>query len=86
MQAFAPNGKQIIGTYEMCPARAEISLNSFGRDTDGTVSFDYAGESEMFWDGMETVTKEGKIVFLDGDGNEWTEDQIELREEVAHAH
>jgi hypothetical protein len=82
MRAYSPTGSPILGSYEMCPARAEILPNSFERDpATGELTYDHAGGSEMFWDAMETVTRNGKVVFLDEDGEEWTEDQIELREE-----
>lgn len=79
MRALSPEGNEILGTYEMCPARAEIS--NFSRNPDGSIAYEYAGDSEMFWDGQETVMKDGKVVFLCSDGKEWTEDQIKLVED-----
>lgn len=82
MKAYAPNGLPILGTYEMCPARAETVHDSFERDpVTGELTYDHEGGSEMFWDAMETQTRAGKVVFLDEDGNEWTEDQLVLRDE-----
>jgi hypothetical protein len=74
--AISPTGAAILGTYEMCPARAEIAC--FYRNEDGSIGYDHEGGSEMFWDAMETVTRDGKTVFLDENGDEWTEDQITL--------
>jgi len=80
VKAYAPNGEPICGTYERITGRADTVEDSFTRKPDGTLDFDHAGYTEVFWDGQETVTNnKGQIIFLDAEGNEWTEDQIELR-------
>jgi len=82
MRAFAPNGSPIMGTLEVVSARAEITDDSFERDKDGNVTFDWLGATTVFWDDQETVIRDDKPVFLAEDGTEWTSDQIVLRDEV----
>jgi len=77
--AYAPNGSPILGTLENLTGRAEIRDGSF-RMEDGALAFDHAGETEVFWDGQETVSRDGKTVFLAADGNEVLEDQIVLED------
>jgi hypothetical protein len=81
MTAKAPNGLRILGTKEIISGRAEISDGSYKRDADGNLTYDYAGETEIFWDEQKTVEQDGKEVFLDEDGGEWTADQITLEED-----
>ena len=81
MKAYAPNGAQIIGTAELTPGTALTMDDSFERDASGSISYDYAGETKMHWDGQETIERNGKVVLIDENGEEWTEDQIELRNE-----
>ena len=79
MQAYAPNGLEILGTYEMCPCRAEIAGDSWRKDAEGKIEFDWAGDTEMFYDGQEAVQHEGETVYLDVEGNEWRESQLILK-------
>lgn len=69
-QYLSPTGSEIIGTLERLIGRAEIS----GIQDDGTPK--YAGETEVFWDDQTSVLRDGKRVFLDEDGAEWTFDQL----------
>jgi len=66
----APNGQQIIGTAEKVLCTASID----GIDDDGLP--DYAGGSEVHWDTQETQTRDGKILFVCENGDEWTFDQL----------
>jgi hypothetical protein len=81
MYAVAPNGLAIIGTLERLTARADVVQDGFTRRPDGKLEFDHAGYTEIFWESQETVELEGKTVFLDAHGNEWTHDQLTLSEE-----
>jgi hypothetical protein len=72
--AISPNGSPIVGTFEKVHAVAKTIITD--RDANGELIWDHEGGSEIFWDSMETQTKDGKIVFLDVDGLEWTEDEI----------
>lgn len=74
---LSPNGSPIIGTLERLSGRAEIS------DIDPTTGEpEYSGSTAIFYDDQETVRRDGKIVFLDDGGDEWTFDQLVLAEEV----
>lgn len=66
----SPNGSEIIGTSDMVPATALIN----GIYDDGTPS--YAGSSNVDWDSQKAKTRDGKILYIDEDGNEWTFDQL----------
>jgi len=94
MRAYAPNGALIVGSSEYVLCRAEIAIDSFTRDDDGKISFDWAGETKVNWDCQENVSRlpeyrmypsgespVGKFVYQDEDGEEWREDQITLKDE-----
>lgn len=67
----SPNGDPITGTMEMLFGRAHLTKI----EDDGSPI--YSGGTEIFWDGQTTaITKEGKLIFLDDEGNEWTFDQL----------
>lgn len=55
MKAFAPNGKQIRGTLDTIPAIAEISSESYSRNANGKLEFDWDGETDVIWDDQKTV-------------------------------
>lgn len=76
----SPTGSPIIGTLERLTARAEI----IGIDPSTGVP-EYAGGTEIFYDDQTTVKRDGKIVFLDADGEEWTFDQLVLDPEETGA-
>jgi hypothetical protein len=67
---LSPTGKDILGTKELLVGRAEI------------VGFDpndepiYEGTTKIFWDDAATACKDGKPIYLDEDGAEWTLDQL----------
>ncbi len=54
MRAFAPNGSPILGTLERLSGRAEVSEDSWTKNQDGTVDFEYQGGTEIFYDDQET--------------------------------
>lgn len=71
----SPTGSEIVGTSDSLLATALISdINE-----DGTP--EYIGESEIHWDTQETETRDGKILFVDDDGEEWTFDQLKQMDE-----
>jgi hypothetical protein len=41
----------------------------------------YTGETEMFWDDQETIERDGKVIFVDEQGEEWTFDELVLAED-----
>jgi hypothetical protein len=71
----SPTGSPILGTKELLTGRAEIT----GIDDNGEPV--YAGDTEIFYDDQVTETKDGKMIFLDEDGAEWTFDQLKPADE-----
>lgn len=69
----------IIGTSENLLATAYV--HDFSRNEDGSIAFEYAGESKIHWDTQETLKKDGKLLFVTASYNEVTEDEIELVED-----
>lgn len=67
---YAPNGLEITGTLEALKGRARIS----GIADDGTP--EHFGGTEVFLEDGKTVERNGKPVFLDDEGGEWTFDQL----------
>jgi hypothetical protein len=72
----SPTGSPIIGTSENVLATAYIS----GINDDGTP--EYEGGSKIHWDTQETSLKDGKIMFTDEAGEDWTFDQLTVIEET----
>lgn len=83
MKAFnRKTGAEIAGTLEKIPGTALIA--SFSRDKDGALKYEHAGETDVFWDGQETLTNaEGLTKFIDVDGDECVETDIYLEGERA---
>jgi hypothetical protein len=83
MRAFVKGTDiEIVGTLELCYGCGQIALDSFHAEPGGPIEFDWGGGTTMFWDDQETVQRDGKRVFLDEDANQYTEDQLELREDT----
>jgi len=78
-------GVAILGTLETLSGRAEIADTEITRNPDGTFEFEYQGSTEVFWDDQRTVVRNGQRIFLDENGAEWPEDQLELVEEDPNA-
>jgi hypothetical protein len=86
MRAYSPTGSLIVGTLERIPGVADIHTDSFARTDQGVVTFEFGGETDVDWDGQETICRPGKdgksyVVYVDAVGDEWTEDQITLKDE-----
>lgn len=81
MKAYGLTGRPILGTLERCPGRAEVQHDSFERNPDGSLEFEYSGSTEYFYDDQRTVTRKGLVVFLDDEGSEWTSAQVILSED-----
>lgn len=80
MKLVCPYGVQILGTLYHIPATTIIDHETVSRKKDGTFAFEFAGGSKIDWDGQETVVRNGFRVFVDEEGNTWTEDQLRLIE------
>lgn len=81
MRAYAPSGMPIIGTKEIVPGVACVRPDSFRKNGNGGVDFEYLGHTDVDWDSQTTVKIADKKVFIDADGLQWTEDSIVLRDE-----
>ncbi len=81
MKAYAPDGTLITGTKELIPGVACVMPDSFRKGADGKLSFEHLGSTDVDWDEQQTVLKGGMTVFVDADGEEWTEDQLTLKAE-----
>ncbi|BAR61917.1 hypothetical protein NK6_8770 [Bradyrhizobium diazoefficiens] len=66
----SPTGSPILGTLERLTGRAEIT----GIEDNGEPV--YQGGTEIFYDDQVTATQDGKMIFLDENGAEWTFDQL----------
>ena len=76
--AYSPTGVLIIGTREVVYGTCGIVPGSFSRK-DGEITVEYDGNgTELDWDGQESFQIDGKTVYLDENGHEWTEDQLSL--------
>lgn len=67
----APNGKRIVGTAETVLATAWIS-----HIDPETGDPEYEGGTKIYWDTQETLTRDGKILFVCTGGEEWTFEQL----------
>ena len=78
MALISPEATRIIGTLERLSGRAEIVPDSFRANPQGGFTFEYEGTTEVFWDDQETEVRDGERVFLDEEGNEFTENTLRL--------
>jgi hypothetical protein len=78
MALVSPAGKLIAGTLERMCGRAKIVPGSAKQNEAGGIEFDYDGSTDIFWDEQHTVTREGELVFLDEDGNDYLESELRL--------
>lgn len=76
---YAPNGVLIVGTADVILATATITLGSV-KKTETGFNLEWQG-SDVHWDSQETRTKNGRLIYVDDDGAEWPEDQLEYRED-----
>ena len=74
-------GSPITGTLERLDARAGLIADGFGRDEDGHMTHEHEGGSEFFYDTSKQVTADGERVYLDEDGEQVAEGEIELHAE-----
>lgn len=68
---LSPTGSPITGTLERLSGRAEISSID-----EATGTPEYSGGTDIFWDEQRTVERDGKIIYLDEAGDQWTFDQL----------
>lgn len=78
MKLIAPNGEEIVGTYDLVPGVAQIG-SDIRRGEDGRFVFNYAGGTQMFWDDQVTKSNaDGQRLFMDDGGGVWPESQLKL--------
>lgn len=75
----ADHSIEILGTLDLVPCRAEVAGAT--RLPDGTLDLEWAGGSEVFWDDQRTVQRQGQDVYLDENGNEYLESEIDVIED-----
>lgn len=67
---LSPTGSPIVGTLECLSGVALLEgISATGEPT-------YSGDTEIWWEEQRTAEREGKTVFVDNDGFEWTFDQL----------
>lgn len=63
--------KGTLETLSGCALFSEVK-----RKSDGSISYEYVGETEVFWDEQRTVTGDEGVIYLDEKGNEVTAKDI----------
>ena len=83
MKAYSrTTGRMIVGTADTVACMANLILDSFRKDEDGDIDFEFEGETEVFWDSQKTDTDDvGNRYFYDENGDLINETDIELRPE-----
>jgi hypothetical protein len=71
------NEVAITGQLESVYCSGQISEVTVSAD--GEISCDYAGGSEIFWNGQKPVLQDGRFVFIDENGDEVPEINVVLR-------
>lgn len=79
LEAFSPWGSRIVGSFDTVDVLAKI-VTWKPRAHDGTLDFDYAGESDVDWDSQKTKTHGASRIFVDDQGRPVLEREIVLRE------
>ena len=74
-------GSEIHGTLERLDARSDTITDSFRRIPTG-ITYEYEGYTYVFWETQETGTRQGETVFLDGEGEQVMESEVELVHEL----
>lgn len=77
MYAYSPDRTLIVGTREIATGTAGIVSGTFRIQND-EIEFDNNGQTDDLLDGQETVHRDGQIVFVDDNEDEWLESQIIL--------
>lgn len=79
-QLYTKSGTRIRGTLEQLKGVAEVL--GFEQLPDGTIEPEWEGYTELWWDEQRTVKNaQGKHIYVDEDGDEYTLDELELRED-----
>jgi hypothetical protein len=68
---------EITGTLEHLPCCALVSSATL--DGAGHIAVEYAGESKLYWEDQRPVRQDGRLVFIDENGQEVWEDEVAIR-------
>ena len=68
----------IVRAAELLIGDSKLVPGSFGRKTDGSLDYEVCGETRMCWESGVPLERNGQAVFIDQNGAEVTEDDIEL--------
>lgn len=78
---LSPTGSKIEGTLERVYGTALIVDESITQDADGGgYSFEWEGTTVMDWNNCETEALENERLFVDGNGEQWPESQLQFVE------
>lgn len=72
VQVFSPTGAPIVGTLERVFGVAYCNFEA--AETGFTAT--HVGETNLYWDGQQGVTRNGQAVFVDKNGDEWLEREL----------
>src|SRR5260370_5016375 len=81
MNSMSSVGALSFGSADWVPGNAFIEERSWKRLPDGSLDFEWVGETVLCWDGQYTNERDGKDLYVDEDGEEWTADEIRLVED-----
>lgn len=74
-------GKRIVGTSDTVLCCAWINPDSFEKNPDGSLEFDFDGETKIYYDTQEQITGPDRVrMFQDEDANDVPETEIVLVE------
>ena len=73
-------GSPIVGTLERLDARCGLVADGFGRGEDGRITHEHEGGTEFFYDTSEQVRVGDERMYLDEDGEQVVESDIELHD------
>jgi hypothetical protein len=63
-------GTRIIGTLEV------VYGVSYIENVSSPTDYEHSGYTDIWWDGQMTVVRDGKTVFVDENGDEFTENEV----------
>jgi len=69
LQAYAPNGKAIIGSFDSIKAVALGKLQR--KDRYAEPKMEYCGETDVWWDEQEQIFEDGEGLWVDEDHLIW---------------
>ena len=74
------HGVAVVGTLETIPGCARITDGSARRDASGRIAFDYAGDTEVWWDNQitETDAMSNERLFVDENGDTLPESEVTI--------